>query len=291
MSTDSPESLDGALPSADEVAAYRERGWHVTGEIVPHALLDRMRALVEEHQHRAPDRRLPSEIGHADWSPSDGGGVRNSEFLSLQEPRARELSLMPLIGAIAAQLAGSTTIRLFDDQAVYKPPDDGTSVVGWHTDHSYWSTCTSTSMLTAWIPFEDSSIENGTIMVVDGSHLWQESEHIRLFNEPDLTRLTEHMGRPVPESAIIPLELRKGQVSFHHMRSVHASAANRTSAPRLADAVHLQDGANAYRPAFDTAANPIVLPHDRLCRRTPDGRPDYADPDVFPVLWSTTRDD
>jgi len=284
------ETVDGALPSDDEVEAYRQRGWHVTGDIVPIELLDRMRAVIDEHQHRPPDRRLSDEIGHADWSPADGDGVRNSEFLSLQEPRARELSLMPLIGAIAARLAGTTSIRLFDDQAVFKPPDDGTSVVGWHTDHSYWSTCTSTRMLTAWIPFEDSSVENGTIMVVDGSHLWPESEHIRQFNEPDLTRLSEHMGRPVSESSIIPLELRKGQVSFHHMRSVHASAANRTAAPRLADAVHLQDGKNAYRPVFDTAGNPIVLPHDRLCRRTPDGRPDYADPAVFPSLWSTTRD-
>jgi len=132
-------------------------------------------------------------------------------------------------------------------------------------------------------------MENGTIMVVDGSHLWPESEHIRRFNEPDLSRLSEHMGRPVPESSIIPLELRKGQVSFHHMRSVHASAANRTSAPRLADAVHLQDGENTYRPTFDTTGNPIVLPHDRLCRKTDDGRPDYSDPDVFPLLWSIAR--
>ena len=283
------DSVDSTLPTDDDVAAYRERGWHITGEIVPHELLDRMRALVDEHQHRPADRRLSKEIGHADWSPADGSGVRNSEFLSLQEPRARELSLMPLIGAIAARLAGSDSIRLFDDQAVYKPPDDGDSVVGWHTDHSYWSTCTSTSMLTAWIPFEDSSMDNGTIMVVDGSHLWPESEHIRRFNEPDLSRLSEHMGRPVPESSIIPLELRKGQVSFHHMRSVHASAANRTSAPRLADAVHLQDGENTYRPTFDTTGNPIVLPHDRLCRKTDDGRPDYSDPDVFPLLWSIAR--
>ena len=35
------------------------------------------------------------------------------------------MTLSPLIGAIAARLAGADEIRLFDDQAVVKMPDDG----------------------------------------------------------------------------------------------------------------------------------------------------------------------
>lgn len=278
-----------ALPTVADVEHYRRHGWYVTGQIVPHELLDRMRELVEEHQYRPTDRRLPASTGHSDWAPTDGPGVRNSEFLTFQEPRFAPLTLMPLIGQIAALLAGTDEIRLFDDQAVLKPPGDGGSVVGWHTDHSYWSTCTSDRMLTAWIPFEDSTIENGTLTVVDGSHLWPGTEDLRYFNVHDLDHLGQMLGRDVPPDSVRRLEVRKGQVEFHHARTVHASAANHSGAPRLAFAVHLQDGANSHRDATTPDGRPVVLADDRLARRTADGRPDYADPAVFPVLWSASR--
>jgi hypothetical protein len=281
-----PAGVD--LPTAEQVASYRKHGWYVSGKIIPHELLDQMRGLIHDHQYRPSFKRLSPQIGHSDWEPGHGAGVRNSEFLSVQQPMARRLSMMPAVGAIAARLAGSASIRLFDDQAVVKPPDDGGAVVGWHTDHSYWSTCTSTEMLTAWIPFDDCRAEQGTLMVVDGSHRWPEAERLRGFKEQDLARLNKVLGRDVPPAAIIPLELRKGQVSFHHMRLVHASAANRSERYRVAVAVHLQDEANDYREVFDSAGKRITLPHDRLCRLTSAGTPDYRDPDVFPVLWRSS---
>ncbi|MFN8171171.1 MAG: phytanoyl-CoA dioxygenase family protein [Candidatus Nanopelagicales bacterium] len=277
--------LTSELPSPDEIAAYRERGWHVTGQVVPHDLLDSIRILVEEHQHRPAHRRLPESTGHTDWSPADGPGVRNSEFLTVQEPAFSPLTLMPLIGQIAALLAGTDEIRLFDDQAVLKPPTDDRSVVGWHTDHSYWSTCTSDRMLTAWIPFEDATIENGTLAVVEGSHLWLGTDNLRYFNVSDLDRLSALLGREVSDGDVRRLEVRKGQVEFHHARMIHASAANHTAAPRLAIAVHLQDKENAYRRAFTPDGVRIVLPDDKIARRTRDGDPDYSDPACFPVLW------
>ena len=116
------------LPAPEQVASYREHGWHVTGQIIPHDLLEEMRIVIDEHQRRPAHARLPPSIGHADWEPGHGRGVRNSEFLSVQQPLMRKLSLLPLLGEIAARLAGARSIRLFDDQAVVKPPDDGEAV-------------------------------------------------------------------------------------------------------------------------------------------------------------------
>jgi ectoine hydroxylase-related dioxygenase (phytanoyl-CoA dioxygenase family) len=192
------------------------------------------------------------------------------------------------LGAIAARLARSPAIRLFDDQAIYKPPAVGevsATAVGWHTDHSYWSTCTSNAMLTAWIPLHDAEEKNGTLYVVDGSHLWPESEHLRGFNDPDLESLEQRMGRKIPKDLISPMQLKKGQVSFHHMRTLHASGPNRAATPRFAVAVHMQDDANAHRPFSTVDGRAIVLPHDQLCRRGSDGRPDYSDSEIFPQIW------
>jgi ectoine hydroxylase-related dioxygenase (phytanoyl-CoA dioxygenase family) len=142
-------------------------------------------------------------------------------------------------------------------------------------------------MLTAWIPLQDSDEAGGTLLVIDGSHRWPESEHLRGFHDPDLGRLPERLGRPVPAPRALRLE--RGQVSFHHMRTLHASSPNAGPVERIALAVHLQDGANRYRPFTAADGRAVVLPHDRLCRRGPDGAPDYADPEVFPELWPGPR--
>lgn len=276
------------LPTEEDVLRYERNGWHISPQIVPHALLDSVRLAIDAHHAGKRDRRLPRPAKFSDWRPGDGDGVRNNEFCSLQNDGVRALVMLPMLGAIAARLARTPAIRLFDDQAIYKPVATGdatTSIVGWHTDHSYWSTCTSTRMLTAWIPLHDAEEKNGTLHVVDGSHLWPESEHLRGFNDPDLDGIERRMGRKVPKELITPMRLRKGQVSFHHMRALHASAPNKADFPRYAVAAHVQDAANSYRAFFTAAGAAVVLPHDQLCGRNARGEPDYADPDVFPQIW------
>lgn len=283
------EGVDESLMPTDEDAArYEALGWYRSQQIVPHSLLDEVRSAIEAHQMGKRDRALPRTAKFSDWRPGDGDGVRNNEFCSLQNDKVRDLVMLPVLGAIAARLARAPAIRLFDDQAVYKPPagsGETATAVGWHTDHSYWSTCTSTRMLTAWIPFEDATEENGTLSVIDGSCRWPESEHMRGFNDPDLDRIENRIGRKIPKSLITPMRLKKGQVSFHHMRALHASAPNRTRAPRVALAIHMQDDGNRYRAYSIADGARVVLPHDQLCRRDAEGRPDYTDPDVFPQIW------
>ena len=58
--------------------------------------------------------------------------------------------------------------------------------------------------------------------------------------------------------------------------------------PRRAISLHLQDGANEYREYPLSDGTRAAYNHDMLVRRTADGRPDYADPDFCPVIWSTT---
>lgn len=285
------------LPSEEDVGRYERHGWFVCPAILPHALLDASRVAIEAHQQGHRDCRLPIASGFSDWQPGDGDGVRNNEFCSLQNDGVRALAQQAVLGAIAARLARSDAIRLFDDQAVYKPSNSASAntVVGWHTDHSYWSTCTSQRMLTAWIPLQDSDESNGTLYVVDGSNRWPECEHVRdfndyTFNHSDADHLAERIGRAIPPQAVIPLQLSKGQLSFHHMRTLHASGPNHSGKPRFAVAVHLQDSANRYRSCLAADGTPIVLPHDKLCRSDSAGLPDYTDPAIFPVLWPVPKE-
>ncbi len=54
----------------------------------------------------------------------------------------------------------------------------------------------------------------------------------------------------------------KGHMSFHHCRTYHGSAANRSGRPRRAISFHLQDGDNAYRPFTLSNGDVVAYNHD-----------------------------
>jgi hypothetical protein len=281
--------IEALLPTDEDVALYRERGYHVAGKVLPDEVIDEAARGAERHFAGERDFRLPVESGFGDWKPGDPDTIRNSEFVALQNIEIRSLVLQPIIGAIAARLAGTDTIRLWDDQLVWKPPlpaaGDG-PVVGWHTDRAYWMTCTSEEMLTAWIPFHDCPEEMGPVIYIEGSHRWPETESMRTFNAQNLEGLERRFVGTGADSLKRVVPLRKGEMSFHHSRLIHGSDVNRGTFPRLSLALHMQDESNRWRRYVNEQGVPWEITNDRLARKDPDGSPDYTDPAVFPIMWS-----
>ncbi len=277
---------EAVLPSDSDVAFYRQHGWYRSKQVLSDALLDHALIGIQRHFGGERDWLLPPTSGFSDWKSSDGNTLRNAEVVALQNAQIRALALHPILGAIAARLTGSPTIRYFADTLVDKPgmlPDDE-SVVGWHTDRAYWGTCTSDDLLTMWIPFQDCTVEMGPLMYVDGSHLWSGTEDLRTFRCKDLRDLERKFPDRAP-IAKIPMTLRRGELSVHHCRLIHGSGPNTSEAPRLALAVHLQDAGNRYRLYRNTKGIPWHIFLDDLAPPGEDGFPDYTHPSVFPTLW------
>ncbi len=277
------------LPTDEDVAFYEEHGWYVSKKVLPDEIIDEAIRGSERHYRGERDMQLPVSSGYTDWKPEDGDNVvRNNEFVSLQNRELRKLALQPIIGAIAARLAKTKRIRLLDDQLVYKPPQDknGKSAVGWHADRAYWSTCSSDNLLTAWIPFHDCDESRGPLVVLDGSHKWSGIQDTRFFNNPNLKEMEQQFCQEGRKIVKVPMTLKKGQVSFHHCWTLHGSYPNYSNSFRLAIAVHLQDGANHYRPFCNKKGQQVHIIDEFLCRKLPNGDPDFNDPAVFPVLWS-----
>ena len=275
-----------SLPTDEEVAFYRDHGWYRSKRILPNAVLDSALVGIDRHFAGERDWRLPPTSGFSDWKPGDGPVIRNAEVVALQNVQLRALAVQPLISAIAARLTGSPTIRYFADTLVYKPGSlpQGESVVGWHTDRAYWGTCTSEDMLTAWIPMHDCPESMGPLLYVDQSHRWVGTDHLRTFRCKDLSELERRFPDQAPIRKV-PMTLRRGEVCFHNCRLIHGSGPNTTAEPRIAFAVHMQDHSNRYRRLLNEQGVPWHIFNDDLARTFADGRPDYADPDVFPVLW------
>lgn len=283
-----PEKAD-FLPDDDDVAFYEEHGWFISPKILDDALIDEALVGAEQFYRGERDAELPQAAKYRDWKEEDGAALRNSEFVSLQNHRIARLVRESMIGAIAARLAGTEQIRLLDDQLVYKTPNStANTTVGWHADKAYWGTCSSDKLLTAWIPFHDVDELRGPLVVLDKSHKWSGLEHTRFFNNPNLDDVEDKLRNQGQQIKRVPITLEKGQVSFHHGWTLHGSYPNRSDAPRIALAVHMQDRDNVYRPYRSPEGKQVQIADEAFCRRLPNGDPDFSDPAVFPVLWSET---
>jgi hypothetical protein len=274
------------LPTDEDVAFYRAHGWWVSPPILPDELLDAAergmrRFYVGDYDAPFPGRTLFDDW---DWTPAHGDGLRKNDYAQMQVGELATLVHAPIIGAVAGRLAGSPTIRLWHDQLLYKPVDalGRATNVGWHTDRQYWQTCTAEDMLTAWVPFHDVDEMTGAVTFVDGSHRW-EASGLDFFNT-DLNALEARFTPGGEEVVKVPAVLRRGQVGFHHSRTIHGSGPNRGTEPRRSMAIHLQTAANRYRRVLDPDGQVLYHRNDDLCRRV-GGAPDYTDPRLCPVLW------
>jgi hypothetical protein len=269
---------------------FREHGWYVAPAVLSDDLLEQALLGLREHWAGHRDLQLPgAKKEFADWTPGDGEGTRNNEYISLQNARISRLVRCGTIGRITCEVAGFSSVRLFDDQMVFKPGGQPASAVGWHVDGDYWRTCSSQQMVTAWIPLHDCPEEMGPLVVLDGSHRWSHTidRSVLSFHQGDMSSLERYLTSEGHECKPVVMELQRGQFSLHHCRSIHGSFPNRAGAPRIALALHMQDGDNQYRPAFRPDGTPIRLFNDSICRKSPEGVPDYGDGTVFPELWNT----
>jgi ectoine hydroxylase-related dioxygenase (phytanoyl-CoA dioxygenase family) len=234
---------------------------------------------------------VPVSNGYKDWKPADGDTLRINEYVALQNREIRKLLYQPVLSTIAARLVGTNELRLWESELFFKPPQrqSAKAAIGWHTDRAYWMTCTSEEMVSVWIPFHDCPLEMGPLTVVDGSHLWTDVDHndpaLRAVLNPDLdgreARLLE--GRRAVRK--VAFELKKGQVSFHHTRLLHASGFNHSNRPRISVSLHMQDRDNRYREHLNERGERWTASQDRMCRPTAQGTPDYTDPEICPVLF------
>lgn len=268
------------LPDADDIASYREHGFWLSPVIIPDDVLDAAARGMERYYAGDLDS---TGVHPTDWKPTPGEGLRKDDYSSLSVNELDGLVRYPLIGATAGALSGAEGIRLWHDQLLYKPSDtdpDAKVNVGWHTDRQYWQSCSSSEMLTAWVAFHDVTPEGGSVGFFDRSHTWDISG-LDFFSQ-DLAGMETSVRDQGFSIDIKRTTMKRGQVSFHHCRTVHGSGPNRSGKPRRALAIHLQPTTNTafVRPdgTIDEHAN------NRLARQV-DGVPDFSDDRIFPLLW------
>lgn len=254
-----PETLDLAVPF------FAEHGWWASPICLGERLLNGLERDIDRYYAGERDRKVSRSDG-SPWAERTTGPLRRGNCLSLLMDGCRSFVMDPLLPSIAARLARTSEIRLLHDQVWYKEAgcsEAGATTIGWHHDKSFWGGCASENLISAWVPLADCSMEMGPLTFVDASHRSDSLD---------------------PRAARVPMTLRRGQVSFHHCRTIHGSGANRSTDRRVAFCIHYQDQANiSTAPEGGDGAAELFL--DSLLRVTTDGTPDYLDPVVCPRLW------
>jgi ectoine hydroxylase-related dioxygenase (phytanoyl-CoA dioxygenase family) len=230
----------------EQIALYHERGYLAGVQVLDDAQIDALLAELDrlkDPQH--PGHNLFYEF-HSNESTNSATVLFHALGAWRIEEAFHDILWNPAFVVPASQLLGGP-IRFWHDQLFVKPARDG-GVVAWHQDYSYWTRTVPVSHLTCWIGLDDSTKENGCLYYVPGSHRWNLLPVTGLAGNMD-----EIMTVLSPEQKVafrpVPIELKRGECSFHHSLLVHGSYENRSERPRRATVI------NVFRDGVRSAAN------------------------------------
>ncbi len=173
------------------------------------------------------------------------------------------------------------------------PHDPG--FIAWHQDSITWG-LEPDDVVTAWIALAPSTPENGPMCVVPGSHLGPRlPHHVTPEGNSVENLIITRVADPIDETRAVPLLLRQGEMSLHHINLLHGSKPNRSDALRCGFAIRYV--APHVRQAGDAATALVARGVDRFGHFVPDPVPEAdMDPAIVaavdaplggPPPWST----
>lgn len=208
-----------------------------------HGYLPRIRILNDEQvsalRGELAELMDPDHSGRELWyeyHSNESGDPDNVLFHALGAWRLRpglhDILWCPAFVMAASQLLGGS-VRFWHDQLFCKPAKHG-GVVSWHQDYSYWTRTKPMNHLSCWIGLDPSTIDNGCVKYVPGSHHWELLPITGLAGDMDAIRdvLSDSQWEQLMDP--VACEMAAGEGVFHHPLTVHGSQANRTPTPRRA---------------------------------------------------------
>ncbi len=177
---------------------------------------------------RAVDEALlaPTDRAIVASGPDDPGRFVEDFRTRDRLPHVDRLLSVSDLGATAAALTRSGTVRLHHDHVLVKEP--GTHQrTPWHQDQPYYDVV-GTQVVSAWIPVDPVPADT-CLQVVAGSHLgpWFVprtflDHEARWFPEGQLAELPDIDGEP-DRHRILSWELEPGDVVWFHLLAVHGA--------------------------------------------------------------------
>lgn len=209
--------------SPDEIEHYRARGYVTPDWRLPADALSELTDLVDALIAANPEVR-PEQL----VCPHVAGGAAGRPLAGAFHDRFLALAHQPGILAMLRQLLGPDVV-LWGSQLFAKRAGDGLAIP-WHQDGQYWplkplATCS------VWIAVDPSTVENGCLRVIPGSHRDGLKRHVVV--DTDGKALHQAMASDSYDTgAATDILLEPGQVSLHDVFLIHGSNPNRSGMRR-----------------------------------------------------------
>ncbi len=263
-------------PTKEQIESYKANGFLVVEQFLDDEEVERLRGAFERvFLHDFETGIRPDEVNYPP-------GVTDPQ-LTRQMCNAwksdRVIAATTLAwrnAAFAAELTASQSVRINQDNLIWKPPG-GLPLLA-HQDAAYLGYLDPPNMVTCWMALDDTSSDAGTIYYLRGSHRWLHAPVGGQFHAPkDWLAYARSVCPPGCDIELVPVEVPAGGAAFHDAWVFHGSPHNeRGDAERRAVISHLMDGSTRFNPA---SAHPIYSRY----RRPGSTAMDEA---FFPVLWS-----
>lgn len=140
------------------------------------------------------------------------------------------------LAAIAADLMGVDSVRLYHDQALFK--EAGGGYTPWHADQYYWPLASDFSV-TAWIPLQNTPLEMGALEFSAGSHQLSSGRDLAISDDSE-EAINEALLKNRFKHVVEPFDI--GEVSFHAGWTFHRASPNQTDQTRKVMCIIYLDG-------------------------------------------------
>jgi len=222
--------LDQPLTAA-QVAEFLRQGFLVIETpLIPKSELEWcskiLMRMLESGQGRSEGRNL-------DLVARDGGEDTTLPSVlqpSLYATELRNFSYRKTALAIAKQLLGPEA-DFAGDHTIFKPVHKG-GPTPWHQDEAFREPGFEYDEISIWIAMTDSTIENGAMAYIPGSHLLGVLPHRLNGGAKEANTIECYTGFDPKTAAVRPIPA--GAMIIHHGRTIHGASGNKTNTPRLA---------------------------------------------------------
>ena len=198
---------------------YDRQGYLIVKKVLDESELDELREAIQTpliQQMREKNRR------------DEYGGLSIIHDIIHLHPAFLRLARLPKLLDVIEALVGPN-IEIQHCKINWKPPEKGTGEVKWHQDFPYLPH-TNHDLCAAFFVLDKTTPENGCMRVIPGSHMLGQLKHVdgtgRLLRHVNDESFDQSRYKPVD------LLLEAGDMSIHHVLTLHSSYPNQSDNPR-----------------------------------------------------------
>ncbi len=211
----------------EQVKFYQDNGYLGLENVVPMAQIEEALRVVDELVEQS--RTVSSHTAVYDLEPEHSPErplLRRIKAPTNVHPFFDQLMRSDAILDCLEPLIGPN-IRFQGDKLNMKTAAIG-SPVEWHQDVAFYPH-TNDDLLAVGVALDDCTLENGCLLVIPGSHRGPTLDH---HQDGYFVGAISPSREDVDLTQAVPVEVKAGGISIHHVGMLHGSAPNTSSRPR-----------------------------------------------------------